>query len=69
MAAASEVGGSTPGRKGHAKAALDRLHVRGMIHDPTSKAKSIALADQGAQQSRELFERHFGAQAPSSYTM
>ena len=45
--------------KGHDWAALDRLHNQGMIHDPKSKAKSVALTDEGAQRSRELFQRYF----------
>lgn len=46
--------------KGHDWAVLDRLHDQGMIHDPKSKAKSVALTDQGARRSRQLFEQHFG---------
>ena len=40
--------------------ALDRLHERGMISDPRSKAKSVVLTEEGARRSRELFDRHFG---------
>ena len=45
--------------KGHDWAVLDRLHDQGMIHDPKSKAKSVALTDEGARRSQELFRRHF----------
>jgi Domain of unknown function (DUF6429) len=39
---------------------LDRLHVRGFISDPKSKAKSVVLTEQGARVAEELFRRHFG---------
>ncbi|MBY5163577.1 hypothetical protein KR546_13875 [Nitriliruptoria bacterium AS10] len=45
--------------KGHDWAVLARLHAQGMILDPKSKAKSVALTDEGARRSRELFRRHF----------
>lgn len=45
--------------KGHDWAVLDRLHDEGMIHDPKSKAKSVALTGGGARRSRELFVQHF----------
>jgi Domain of unknown function (DUF6429) len=40
--------------------ALDRLHAKGYISDPKSKAKSVILSEEGLQRSRKLFERHFG---------
>ncbi len=40
--------------------ALDRLHEKGYISDPKSKAKSVILSPEGMQRARELFERHFG---------
>jgi uncharacterized protein DUF6429 len=40
--------------------ALDRLHERGLIGDPKSKAKSVVLSEEGARLSAELFERLFG---------
>lgn len=46
--------------KGHDWDALNRLHEQGMIHDPKSKARSVALTDEGVHRSEELFERHFG---------
>jgi len=39
--------------------ALDRLHARGYISDPKSKAKSVVLSPEGLELSRRLFERHF----------
>jgi hypothetical protein len=41
--------------------ALDRLHERGLISDPKSKAKSIALTDEGVSLAAALFEHHFGS--------
>jgi len=39
---------------------MDRLHDKGYISDPKSKSRSVALTEQGAAKSRELFEKHFG---------
>lgn len=39
--------------------ALDRLHAKGYISNPKTKAKSIALTEEAAKKSRELFERLF----------
>ena len=46
--------------KGHDWDALERLHERGYISDPKSKAKSVVLSEAGERRARELFERHFG---------
>lgn len=43
--------------------ALDRLHESGLISNPKSKAKSVALSDEGADRARELFEHYFGIEA------
>lgn len=43
--------------KGHDWDALDRLHEKGLISDPKTKAKSIVLSEEGARRSKELFER------------
>lgn len=40
--------------------ALDRLHERGLIGDPKSKAKSVPLTDEGVALAEELFQHHFG---------
>jgi hypothetical protein len=45
--------------KGHDWNTLDRLHAKGYISDPKSKAKSVVLSDEGEQRARELFEKHF----------
>ena len=39
---------------------LNRLHEKGYISDPRSKAKSVMLNQDGARLSEELFRRHFG---------
>ena len=43
--------------------ALDRLHEKGYISNPKSKAKSVALSEAGAKLSEELFKKHFGSSA------
>ena len=45
--------------KSHDWDALDRLHAKGYISDPKSKAKSVVLSPEGVRRARELFERHF----------
>ena len=45
--------------KGHDWDALGRLHEKGYISDPKSKAKSVLMSEEGERRSRELFERHF----------
>jgi hypothetical protein len=45
--------------KGHDWNTLDRLHAKGYISDPKSKAKSVVLSNEGEQRARELFEKHF----------
>ena len=46
--------------KGHDWDALDRLHEKGYISDPRSKAKSVVVTVKGVKRSRKLFEKHFG---------
>ncbi len=48
--------------KSHHWDTLDRLHAKGYISDPKSKAKSVVLSPEGLRQARELFEEHFGRQ-------
>jgi hypothetical protein len=43
--------------KGHE--ALNRLHRKGMIGDPISKAKSVVLTDRGLAESERLFKNLF----------
>jgi hypothetical protein len=49
--------------KGHDWDALDRLHKKGYISDPKSKAKSVIMTEGGARRAAELFEEHFGIHA------
>ena len=39
---------------------LDRLHEKGYISNPKSKAKSVGLSEEAAKKSEELFKKHFG---------
>ncbi len=39
---------------------LERLHAKGLISDPKSKAKSVALSDEAVKLSKSLFTKHFG---------
>jgi hypothetical protein len=43
--------------------ALDRLHAKGLISDPRSKAKSVVLTEEGAALAANLCEKNFGASA------
>ena len=45
--------------KSHDWDVLNRLHESGCIHDPVSKAKSVMLTEEGAERSKQLFEKHF----------
>ena len=45
--------------KGHDWDALDRLHGKGMIDNPVSKAKSVVLTDHGLAESERLFRKLF----------
>ena len=38
---------------------LNRLHQKGLIGNPISKAKSVVLTQEGIKKSKELFEKHF----------
>ena len=38
---------------------LNRLHERGYISNPKSKAKSVGISEEGAKQSEELFKKYF----------
>lgn len=39
---------------------MNRLYEKGYIGNPKSKAKSVALTEQGAKVSEALFRKHFG---------
>jgi hypothetical protein len=45
--------------KSHDWDAMERLHGKGYISDPKSKAKSVVMTEEGAKRARELFEKHF----------
>ena len=40
--------------------AMDRLHDKGYIGNPKTKAKSVTLTEQVERLSEELFKKHFG---------
>lgn len=54
-----EYGNSVRAWKGHDWEALNRLYEKGMISNPRSKSKSVALSEKGAKRSKELFEKYF----------
>lgn len=39
---------------------MNRLYEKGYIGNPKSKAKSVALTEEGAKVSEALFKKHFG---------
>lgn len=39
--------------------AMSRLHERGLISDPVSKAKSVAFTEEGLRQAEAAFHRLF----------
>ena len=45
--------------KGHDWDSLNRLHEKGLIGDPKSKAKSVVLSEEGVKLSEELFRKIF----------
>ena len=45
--------------KGFDWEAMNRLHDKGMIHDPVGKTKSVVLTQEGLRRSKELFETMF----------
>ena len=52
--------------KGHDWDTMDRLHAKGYISDPKSKAKSVVVTVKGVQRSRKLFEKHFAKKEPDA---
>ena len=46
--------------KGHDWDALDRLHKKGLIGEPRSKAKSVVLDAEGIRAAEDAFRRLFG---------
>ena len=49
--------------KGYDWDTLNRLHAAGLISNPVSAAKSVALSEAGLKRSAELFEQYFGKAA------
>ncbi len=49
--------------KGHDWSALDRLHEKGFISNPASKAKSVVFTEQGLAEAERLFQKMFGKSA------
>ena len=45
--------------KGHDWQVMNSLHEKGYISNPAKKAKSVALTEEGAKLSQELFEKLF----------
>jgi hypothetical protein len=45
--------------KGHDWQVMNSWHEKGYISNPATKAKSVALTEEGAQLSQELFEKRF----------
>ena len=39
---------------------MERLHAKGYISDPKTKAKSVVLSEDARKLSQELFVKHFG---------
>ncbi len=46
--------------KGHNWEHLDRLHEKGYIGNPKSKAKSVIVTEEGREHAEELFNQYFG---------
>ena len=55
--------GITRSWKGYNWDSLGRLHSAGFLSDPVGKAKSVILTEEGAERSRELFEKYFSKSA------
>ena len=50
--------------KGHDWEALHRLHEKGYIGVPVSKAKSVSLSEEGYNQAKVLFRKMFAKDDP-----
>jgi hypothetical protein len=57
-----EEGGVTRSWKGHDWDVMNRLHQKGWISDPISKAKSVVLTDEGVRRGQALFDTYFGVE-------
>ena len=54
--------GVTRAWKGFDWSTMDRLHEKGLISEPQSKAKSVVVTEEGEQRAAELFDEFFGTQ-------
>ncbi|MFB6231436.1 MAG: DUF6429 family protein [Salinibacter sp.] len=50
--------------KGHNFKHMNRLHDKGYIADPRSKAESVVLTEKGRERAEELFQELFGVEDP-----
>jgi hypothetical protein len=55
------VGGITRAWKCQDWDVLNRLHEKGLISDPKSKAKSVMLSEDAAKESARLFQTYFAS--------
>jgi hypothetical protein len=46
-------------------AAMERLHVKGLISSPVGKAKSVVFTDEGLRLSESLFRKFFATKRQS----
>jgi len=53
--------GITRAWKGQDWDVMDRLHEKGLISDPKSKAKSVMLSEDAAKESARLFQKYFAS--------
>ena len=58
--------GITRAWKGQDWDVLDRLHEKGLISDPKSKARSVVLSDDAAKESARLFHKYFASDDETS---
>lgn len=58
--------GITRAWKGQDWDVLNRLHEKGLISDPKSKAKSVVLSEDAAKESARLFSKHFASNDETS---
>ena len=58
--------GITRAWKGQDWDVLNRLHEKGLISDPKSKAKSVMLSEEAAKESARLFQEYFASNDETS---
>jgi hypothetical protein len=47
--------------------AMDRLHRKGLIHDPVGKVKSVVMTEEGLAESERLFKKLFAKPSASGH--